>query len=207
MLEVWFKLGMDKLVDVTGSCQTHRHHTWHKVLEPWKRAWEKHHISLLSTSTFPSSLALGSWPSTPLTWPGLLCLYLGRVLFLLRSQSFPWHPAPGLLMASQLLFSHPSPRWWTHPGCSSCIYFQSRQKEQFPNRSVYFVFLLSHYVLDKRAGNSWGAAGISTPLKVCYKCLDSQNEPVWKGNTMRSPACTAPGNWVQSLQTDHRSEM
>lgn len=29
----WFKLGMDKFVGATGSCQTHRHCTWLKVLK------------------------------------------------------------------------------------------------------------------------------------------------------------------------------
>lgn len=42
---------------------------------------------------------------------------------------------------------------------------------------------------------------------VCHKCLDSRNEPVRKGNTTRSPACTAPGDRVHSLPTDHRAEM
>lgn len=215
----WFKLEMSKLVDVTGSCQTHRQHTWYKVLQSWKRAQEKPHTFLLSSS--PSALGyssfahhlhhssltigrgllgLGScWPRAPLTWPGLPCLHLGRALFLLRIAQFP--VASSSRMVSQLLLSHPPPQWWTHPGCSGCIYFQSKPKEQFPNRSIHFVFLLSPFFLDKRAGNSWGAAGIPTPLKVCHKCLDSQNEPIWKGNTPRSPACTAPGDWA------HRSEM
>lgn len=46
------------------------------------------HLSHFSLTTSPGPLGLGSWPSIPLTWPGL-CLHLGRVLLLLRVTQCP----------------------------------------------------------------------------------------------------------------------
>lgn len=138
------------------------------MLELWKRALEKPQTCLLSSSTFPSPSALGYgyWAvgQAPL-WPDLGCsaCTLEGSCFSSGLHRVPWHPVPGLLMVSQLLFPHPPPQWWTYPGCSSCIYFQSRPKEQFPNRSIHSVVLLGPSFEDKRAGNSWGVAGIPPP--------------------------------------------
>lgn len=111
----WFKLGMDKLVGVTGSCQTHRHCTCLKVLESCKRALKKPHTCLLSSSTFPSPSALGYWDwatgQAPV-WPDLGCsaCTLEESCFSSGLHRVPWHPAPGYLMASQLLFPHLPPQ-------------------------------------------------------------------------------------------------
>lgn len=140
----WFKLGMNKLVDVTGSCQTDREHNDTKCWSPGKRLGRSlihagsalHHqpwaTSALLTifTTFPSPSAVGSWDwaaGQESLWPGLGCSAcpLEGPCFPPGLHSFLWHPAAPLPATTP---------WWTHPGSPGGIYFQSGPKEQFPNR-------------------------------------------------------------------------
>lgn len=195
-----------------GLPNTQKSYLTQKFLESWKRTLGKPHMHLFCSSAPRSASALGHWDRTvgqaPL-WPDLGCsaCTLAGPRFSQGLCRVCRHPAPGLLGASPLLSSHPPPLWWTHPRCSSCVYFQSRPKEWFLNRSIHSILLLGPYFQDKRAGNGWGAAGILPPLKVCHRCLGSRNESGWKGNTTGPPACTAPGDWAESLQIDDRSEI
>lgn len=94
-----------------------------KVLESWKRSLWKPHTHLFHSSVPPSTFALGHWNRTvgkvPL-WPDLGCFActLAGHSFSSGLCRVPQHPTPGLLVISQLLFSHPLTLWQTYPGCS-----------------------------------------------------------------------------------------
>ena len=183
-----------------------------KVLESWKRTLGKPNTCLFCSSASPSASALGHCDRTvgqALLWPNLVCpaCTLAGPCFSWALCRGPQHPAPGLTVVSELLCSHPPPLWWSYSGCSSCVYFQIRPTEWFINSSIHFILLLLPYFQDKSTGNSWGAAGIPPPLKVCCRCLSSWNEPGWKGDAMGSPACTAAGDQAPSSLTDDRSEI
>lgn len=75
----WFKLGMDKLVDVTGSCQTQTLYLTQSVGVLENSSGEASYLLVqlfpFSLTIGPGLLGLGSWASVSLTWPGLLCLH------------------------------------------------------------------------------------------------------------------------------------